>query len=107
MLVLQLVLVLVVLVVFVLAPVLVVLVLAPVLGCVLMLVLGCANVSACPGHPDLRGCHGVQQARHQAPFVIRSRTLRKNHSAKEAFRLMQKSMKDLGTVADLTQLLMC
>ena len=39
----------------------VVLVLAPVLGCVLMLVLGCANVSAWPGHPDLRGCHGVQQ----------------------------------------------
>ena len=39
----------------------VVLVLAPVLGCVLMLVLGCANVGACPGHPDLRGCHGVQQ----------------------------------------------
>ena len=40
---------------------LVVPVLAPVLGCVLMLVLGCANVSAWPGHPDLRGCHGVQQ----------------------------------------------
>ena len=39
----------------------VVLVLAPVLGCVLMSVLGCANVSAWPGHPDLRGCHGVQQ----------------------------------------------
>ena len=88
----------------------VVLVLAPVLGCVLMLVLGCANVSAWPGHPDLRGCHGVQQARRQAPFVIRSRTLRKNHSAKVrfvAFRLMQKSKKDLGTVADLTQFLMC
>ena len=54
-------LVFVLIVVLVLAPVLVVLVLAPVLGCVLMLVLGCANVSACPGHPDLRGCHGVQQ----------------------------------------------
>ena len=40
---------------------LVVPVLATVLGCVLMLVLGCANVSAWPGHPDLRGCHGVQQ----------------------------------------------
>ena len=103
-------LVLVVHVVLVLAPVLVVLVLAPVLGCVLMLVLGCANVSAWPGHPDLRGCHGVQQARRQAPFVIRSRTLRKNHSAKVrfvSFRLLQKSMKDLGTVADLTQFLMC
>ena len=90
--------------------VLVVLVLAPILGCVLMSVLGCANVSACPGHPDLRGCHGVQQARRQAPFVIRSRTLRKNHSAKVrfvTFWLLQISMKDLGTVADLSQFLMC
>ena len=88
----------------------VVLVLAPVLGCVLMLVLGCANVSAWPGHPDLRGCHGVQQARRQAPFVIRSRTLRKNHSAKVrfvSFRLMKKSMNVLGRVTDLTQFLMC